>query len=235
MESGRANAIGPGFLSGLESALVEVRAADVRGVVLTGYDRFFSAGLDLVELWSLDRSRMTAFLHQFDQVFLGVFDLPKPVVAAVNGHAVAGGCILACTCDARVMADGAGKIGMPEIELGLPFPTVALEVVRSVFPANLLLALLAGGANYPPGRAKELGIVDAVVPPEALIQEATDRCQAYARKAPAAYAAIKQALHAEVQTRIRSRWQEGNERFLDCWFSDEGRARIGAARERLQG
>ena len=104
LASAKANAMGPATLAALDAALAEAEAGPARGVVLTGYDRFFSAGLDLVALYDLDRPALDAFMREFDRVMLRAFTFPRPLVAAVSGHAVAGGCVLALAADAQVLA-----------------------------------------------------------------------------------------------------------------------------------
>ena len=92
---GKANALNPHSLAAIESALDDVEGRGARGVVLTGYERFFSGGLDLVQLYGLERDAMDGFMAWFDSVMLRVFAFPRPVVAAVADHAIAGGAILA--------------------------------------------------------------------------------------------------------------------------------------------
>ena len=96
---GKANALNPRSLAAIERALDEAAGGGARGLVLTGYERFFSAGLDLVTLYGFERAAMDQFMARFDAVMLRVFAFPRPVVAAVGGHAVAGGGILALACD----------------------------------------------------------------------------------------------------------------------------------------
>jgi len=132
LQTGRANAINPAFLEAANAALEKATGAGA--VVLTGYDRYFCAGLDLVTLSDFSRGQMLAFMGQFDRLVLRLFTWPRPVVAAINGHAIAGGCALALACDVRIMARGEFRMGLNEIELGLPLPISALEVARASIP-----------------------------------------------------------------------------------------------------
>jgi enoyl-CoA hydratase len=129
MNAGKANAIGPAFLQQLGAQLDAL--GDARALVITGYQAFFSAGLDLPALLALDQDQMSAFIASFGASMLRVFELPLPVVAAVNGHAVAGGCVLAVQCDHRMMADTNGRIGLKEVALGIGLPPVVVETLRS--------------------------------------------------------------------------------------------------------
>src|SRR2546422_6749358 len=121
LENGKANAIGPSFLDRLESLLGQL--GDARAAVITGQGSAFSAGLDLPTLVDLDRVRMRAFVLRFETAMMRVFELPIPLVAAVNGHAVAGGCVLALQADVRIGADREARIGLNETQLGVGLPS----------------------------------------------------------------------------------------------------------------
>src|SRR5437016_8277180 len=125
-----ANALNRDFFVELCAVLPSLAAADVRAVVVTGTGRFFSAGLDLPEILSYRGAEASAFMARFDDGFTGLFALEKPVVAAVNGHAIAGGAVLAATADFRLAAEGEGRIGVTEIQVGVPFPAAAPEPIR---------------------------------------------------------------------------------------------------------
>jgi enoyl-CoA hydratase len=101
-----------------------------------------------------------------------LFTFPKPLVAAINGHAVAGGCIIACAADHRIMARSAARIGVPELQVRLPFPTAALEIVRFVVPRQHVHAVVYGGATYTPDDALAIGLVDELVEAAGLVDEA---------------------------------------------------------------
>src|SRR4051812_49886021 len=103
LELGRGNAINQGFIDALLGRLDEVERSGARSVVITGQGRTFSGGLDLPSIFDLDRAGMARFVDAFDGLFTRVFSFPRPVVAAVNGHAIAGGCVLAMACDRRVV------------------------------------------------------------------------------------------------------------------------------------
>ena len=155
LTSGKANALNPRSLAAVESALDDAAGGGARGVILTGYERFFSAGLDLVTLYGLERDAMDGFMAWFDAAMLRAFAFPRPVVAAIGGHAVAGGAVLALACDARVMGATAGRIGLNEIRLGVPFPASALEIVRHAVPARSAESVLYEGELFDPRAALE--------------------------------------------------------------------------------
>ncbi len=143
LENGKANAIGPSFLDRLESLLGQL--GEARAAVITGQGSTFSAGLDLPALVDLDRVRMRAFVLRFETAMMRVFELPIPLVAAVNGHAVAGGCVLALQADVRIGADREARIGLNETQLGIGLPSLVVETLRWQVPGPSLAAVPPAG------------------------------------------------------------------------------------------
>jgi enoyl-CoA hydratase len=231
---GKANALNSRSLAALEQALDEAAGGEARGLVLTGYDRFFSAGLDLVSLYGLQPDAMDAFMQQFDAVMLRVFAFPGPVVAAVGGHAVAGGAVLALACDARVMGAAAGRFGLNEIRLGVPFPASALEIIRYAIPAGSVEQALYEGELLEPREALARGLLTTVVDGD--VVEAAHRMCARLAAAPArAFETIKAALKGPAVERAQATLEPLRWAFVEAWYAPEGRRRIGEARARLGG
>src|SRR2546426_5830818 len=168
MDHGKANALDVEFCEALTTQLTTLRSAPTRAVVLIGTGQIFSAGVDLLRLLDEDATYLQAFLPALITMFETVFFHPQPIVAAVNGHAIAGGCVLACAADHRVMSIHPGRIGVPELLVGVPFPTIALEILRSVVAPPQLHTLIYGGATYTPEEASHLGLVDDIVEPQEL-------------------------------------------------------------------
>ena len=141
LNSGPVNALDLELLSAVPGSLAAV--AESRAVVLTGSGRSFSAGVDLKRIVDGGPPYVGKFLPALSVALLALFEHPKPVVAAVNGHALAGGCVLAAACDIRLMSGG--TIGLAELAAGVPFPTVPLEIMRhAVGPALDAMVLGAG-------------------------------------------------------------------------------------------
>jgi enoyl-CoA hydratase len=122
MAHGKANALDIEFCDALAARFDDLHKADAKAVVLTGKAKIFSAGVDLKRLSAGGADYIRRFLPALHRLYEAVFFHPKPVVAAVNGHAIAGGCVLACCADRRLMARDAGRIGVTEILVGVPFP-----------------------------------------------------------------------------------------------------------------
>jgi enoyl-CoA hydratase len=229
---GKANALNPRSLAVIGEALDEAREGEAHGVILTGYDRFFSAGLDLVSLYDLGHLQMDAFIRDFDRTMLRVFTFPRPVVAAINGHAIAGGCILALACDARVAPDRGVQVGLNEIRLGVPFPASALEIARHALPAASLAEILYGGRLYPPAEALAHGLADRLTPGDVL-EEARALCHGLVEAPRGAVATIKASLRAPAVRLARDALDRLRQTFVDAWFSPDARRLIGQARARL--
>src|SRR5215471_8481474 len=167
---------------------------DVRALILTGTGSIFSAGVDLFRLTQEGADYLQRFLPLLSRLLRTLFAFPRPVVAAANGHAIAGGCIIVLASDVRLMAEGAGRIGVPELLVGVPFPAAALEVVRFAVPRDKVQSLIYTGRTLPPQDALTAGLVDEVVAPGALPARAQEVAQQLARIPPQVYRLTKQSL-----------------------------------------
>ena len=129
---GKVNAIDVELLEELEEELTAAERSPARALVLTGRGTSFSAGVDLFRVVEEGRFYLELFLPVLSRALGRLFTFPRPVVAAANGHAIAGGAILAFACDHRIVADGPARIGVPELQVGVPFPCLPLEIVLGV-------------------------------------------------------------------------------------------------------
>jgi enoyl-CoA hydratase len=228
IDTGRANAMTAAFLAELEQVMRELAADPPRGLVITGSGRSFRAGLALPDLLDLDRQSLRSFMQGFARAMAAVLTLPTPTVAAVNGHAVAGGCVLALMCDHRMMADGPGRIGLNEVALGIGLPTSVVAPLRARVPARSLAPIALAADLFAPAEALALGLVDDVVPPDDLEIVAVERAEVLAGP-PAASAQVKAALLRPVLAELQQHSDAELERWLDTWFSPDGRAGVRAA------
>ncbi|VVJ21164.1 Enoyl-CoA hydratase [Amycolatopsis camponoti] len=145
-------------------------ASQARAVVLTGTGRIFSAGVDLKRIHDGGAAYVSEFLPLLSDALLAVFGFPRPVVAALNGHAIAGGAVLAAACDHRVL--GSGTIGVTELLVGVPFPLAALEILRCAYGTAPLPSLTYSGSTYGGEDALARGLVDELAPPENVLDRA---------------------------------------------------------------
>ncbi|HLJ74238.1 MAG TPA: enoyl-CoA hydratase/isomerase family protein, partial [Thermoanaerobaculia bacterium] len=146
-------------------------SSDVRAVILTGTGTTFSAGVDLRRLVDAGKTYVQDFVEALDAMIRAMFVFPKPAVAAINGHAIAGGAIMAFACDYRLMTGG--RIGVPEALVGVPFPPLALEVVRFGVPKQHLQSVVLLARTYELADAKNIGLVDEAIGADKLMERAT--------------------------------------------------------------
>jgi enoyl-CoA hydratase len=209
IEHGRVGALDVELLD----ALTEAVTSSDRALVITGSGSSFSAGVDLRQI--LDGGR----------TFRAVFDHPRPTVAAVNGHAIAGGCVLALACDLRLMSGG--RIGLTELAVGVPFPTSALEIVRHALGSRAGQVLL-GAQIADRERALALGMVDELTEPGELLPRALALATELGARSPESYRLAKVQLHRPANAAIEAT-VGGDAAVLAGWTSDDTRRRIEAA------
>lgn len=232
MQAGKANAMSPTTVRALTAACDQL--GDARALVITGDGRSFSAGLALPELIDLDRATMRAFMAEFKAAMLRVFTLPIPVVAAIDGHAIAGGCVLASQCDVRLAADRPLKIGTNEVQLGIGLPAVVIETLRLILPPSSLLPVALAGGLFEPREALALSLVDEVVEPERLLVRACERARELAAIPTAAYAQVKLAWRQPAIEAIERSDDALAEQWLDTWYGAEAQTRLRAIIDRLR-
>ena len=228
MDHGKVNALDVELLIAVREAFAElpVEAA----VVLTGNERAFSAGLDLRRLLDSPLDYSDQLLDELTATCLTVFDHPRPVVAAVNGAAIAGGAMLAFAADVRFLSTG--PIGLPELRVGVPIPSTLMELARHVLGSHLTGHVLQGVA-VDAQSALSMGMVDEVVEPELLLDRAVAHAQLLAEVPAVTYALTKQALHAEARDLMEAGSPEGDDEVADAWTAPEVRAQIQAQVERM--
>jgi enoyl-CoA hydratase len=231
MQAPKANSMNPAFLDALERALDELLEGDPRPAVITGQGKVFCAGLALPELIELPRDAMDDFIDRFESVMLRLLEHPMPLVAAVNGAAAAGGCVLALMCDARVMS--AGKIGLNEAQLAIGLPTVVVEGLRLRVPAASISEIAFGGALYDPEPALRLGLVDEVCAPELLETRAIARATTLGTGGAIALLQMKPAIVRPAVEAIRRNRDGDRALWVSSWFSDEGQRRVRATVDKL--
>jgi len=146
------------------------------------------------------------FLPALDEALETLFFCRKPVVAAINGHAIAGGCLLACCADRRLMAAGKGRIGVPELRVGVPLPTVVMEIMRARTAPSFYEEVVLGGATYAGPEALHRGLVDGIVAEEDLLAEAVAASESLAAIRPKLFALSKQ----QARQPLRAAIERGN-------------------------
>ena len=233
LDHGPVGALDTELLDELRAELADLAAAGV-AVVLTGTGRAFSAGVDLPRLLRDGAAYVERFIPTLTGAFDDLFRYPRPLVVAANGHAIAGGCVIVCTGDYRLMADGGGRIGVPELLVGVPFPAIALEAVRFATADRGVQEMVYAGATWLPADAAARGLVDEVVPGGELVERAVDRAEQLAAIPPETFWHTKWALRGPVVERVRHDAAR-DVRMLGLWLSPATYAAISAYVDRTIG
>jgi enoyl-CoA hydratase len=219
---GKVNAMSMEFCEALTARFAEISSA--RAVVMTATGRTFSAGVDLVRLLEGGAPYVRKFLPVLSNMFATIFSHPAPVVAAINGHAIAGGCVLACAADKRLMARNGGRIGVTELLVGVPFPPAAMEIMRCAAAPQFFADAIFSGATYTPAEAVARGFVHEVVEPQALLERAVAAAKALAALPPKAFALSKRQTRAPALERMQS--PELDAAIAQIWTAPETLGRV---------
>jgi enoyl-CoA hydratase/carnithine racemase len=216
------NALGSGMMDFIRRELERARGAPV---LLTGTGDVFSAGLNLKELAALDAREVETFLRRLEAVYAALFAYPAPTAAAVNGHAIAGGCVLAMACDSRVCArDAKIRIGLNEVALGLPFPPGIVRMTRMLLPPQHVAEALLGARLYSPEEAVRLGFVDELADDPLAV--ARERLAALSRHPAEGYAGVKRGLRGTTFQQPDD--EQAFQQILPAWTSPALKERIAA-------
>ena len=229
------NALNLQLVEELGETLREVRAnSDVHSLVLaSSNEKFFSIGFDIPQLFALTREDFGSFYHSFNRMCLDLYTLPKPTVAAITGHAIAGGCILALCCDYRLIAAGRKLMGLNEIKLGVPVPYLADRVLWQIVGVRYAREITDVGEFYRPEELLRMGAVDQVLSSEQVLQKSIEKARLLGSLPREPLAAIKQNRVEAVAAQVLARIEEKEQLFIDCWYSDKARKRLQEAMKKF--
>jgi enoyl-CoA hydratase/carnithine racemase len=206
----------------------------VRGLVLaSANEKFFSIGFDIPQLYELGREEFRHFFRRFNQTCLEMYTLPKPTVAALTGHAIAGGCILALSCDYRIIGKGRKLMGLNEVKLGVPVPHFADSSLRSLIGVRQARAVMESGEFFEAEAAAKMGMVDQVMPVGEVVEEAIEKARQLGLLPAAAYGMIKRNRVAKVKAEVLAEWEEQEQFFVECWYSEEARVLLQEAMKKF--
>ena len=206
----------------------------IEGLVLTSSnEKFFCIGYDVKELYNLSKKDFTAFYTAFNRFCLDLYTAPKPIIAAVTGHAIAGGCALTLCCDYRFIAEGKKLMGFNVVKLGIPVPYLVNCILLNMVGAQTTRDIVDSGEFYLPEQLLSMGMVDCVVPLDEVISKAIEKAQLLGALPHKAYAVIKGNRVEPVEKQILQHLKEKEQFFIECWFSDEARKLIKEAMEKF--
>jgi enoyl-CoA hydratase/carnithine racemase len=199
---------------------------EVKSIIFTGAGKFFSFGFDVPEFLRYPKKDFIRFIEMFTNLYTYLFQFPKPIVAALNGHTIAGGCMLATACDFRIMASGKGKISLNEITFGAPVFAGSAEMLRFCVGSRNAQSILYSGAMYSAEEAFGLGLVDQVSSEDALLDDAVKVAQELAEKDSSAFTIIKKLLRKAVAEEMVKHEKDYILEFADIWYSETTREKL---------
>jgi enoyl-CoA hydratase len=207
--------------------VAELRSSDPGAVVITGRPGFFSAGVDLKVAPSLDAAEQAAMVEGINRLFADWYSFPRPLVCAVNGHAIAGGMILALCGDWRVGCE-VGKLGLTELRAGIAYPACAIAVVKAELGAAAARRLVLRAELISPSEALAIGALDELVSPDSVLDRALEVAAEMAQLPRSAYPVVKQQLRRETLDQLAAVLDGRSDPVASGWVSDETRAASGA-------
>lgn len=224
---GKVNAINEAVVDEMDACFRGL-AADpaVKAVILTGRGKFFTFGFDIPEFLNYSKGDFIRYLTKFTGLYTALFVFPKPLVAALNGHTIAGGCMISLACDWRVMVSGKSRIALNEIDFGASLFAGSVEMMRfRAGSANAETAILSG-RMYAPEEALELGIVSEVVSDADLEKCARTKALEMASKDPAAFRSIKLLSRKDTAEVMKRKERDSILEFIDIWYSESTWSRL---------
>ena len=227
LHRGKVNAFNAAVVDELQAALDELAGDPSAGaLVITGHGKFFSFGLDVPELYSLSPEDFADFLGAFTRLYTSIFVYPKPVIAAINGHAIAGGCMVAIACDRRLMARGKARIGLNEITFGSTVFAGSVEMLRACTGQRGAEEVLITGSMFDPPAALAIGLVDAVHPVDELMGAALAEARVMAGRDPDAFRNMRKLLRGHIADNMRRQEAGSIREFVEIWYSESTREQL---------
>lgn len=227
------NALSPELIAALLAALRAAPGEGARGIVLSGAPGMFSAGLDVPRFLELDRDGIARAWGDFFGVMKELAFSPAPTAAALTGHAPAGGCVLSLFCGERVLAAGAFKIGLNEVQVGLPMPPIIHAACAHVVGWRAAERLCSTAALISADDALAVGLVDELVPPDQVVQRACARLEPLLGLPPEALRRTRAVAKRDLALAFEDLRAGSFETFVDEWFAEETQTAMRALVERL--
>jgi enoyl-CoA hydratase/carnithine racemase len=228
------NALDSALVHALREAIAHARRDGARGIVLSGREGLFSAGLDVPALLPMQRDELRVFWNDFFGLCADLACSSVPIVAAITGHAPAGGAVLSILCDYRVMADGAYKIGLNETQVGLAVPAAIQAALRRLVGAYRAERLMVSGTMLEPAEAKAVGFVDELVAHDLVVPRAIAWLGELLALPSVAMNETRRIARADLVAIFEQRDGFRVEDILEIWFAPEAQAVLGALVARLK-
>jgi enoyl-CoA hydratase/carnithine racemase len=224
LNRGTANPINQEMVTELRATVAEAEKDDkIKGLILTGKSPFFTAGLDVIELYGYDKEEIKNFWYDFAGLTSDLVKFSKPLISSITGHSPAGGCVLAICCDYRVMAEGNYRIGLNEIPVGITIPTNIYDLYSFWIGDKLAYQYLLEGKLILAEKALEVGLVDEVVPVEKVLERAEKKMKNYLSFPANAWKESKANFRKGLISKLSQDVEASFEPTMRQWWSPEGR------------
>lgn len=224
LNRGRSNALNGEMITELKDMLHNIENdANIGGVIITGRENFFSAGLDLIELYRYNEEEIKSFWHLFLSFIAQITAFKKPMVAAINGHSPAGGCVIALACDARVMAEGKFIIGLNEVPVGIIVPNSIFHLYAFWLGKAHASRSLLEGKLFTGEEAFHIGLVDELVNPNTIMTAAERRIRKYMALEPNTWQQSKLNIRKELIEATAANQDETLKTVLAQWWAPSTR------------
>jgi enoyl-CoA hydratase/carnithine racemase len=234
LDRGKANAINTEMVEELRKTIARLYDDDsISGMIITGKEGFFSAGLDLIEIYDYNEHQIREFWNSFMQLISELASFKKPAIAAINGHCPAGGCVLSLCCDYRIMADGKYIIGLNELPVSIIAPAGIFYLYGFWLGNANAYRFLLEGKLMNPAEALSFGLIDKITSAELILAEAESQLQSYLKINQAAWQQSKVNLRKDLIEKLNTGQAEMIEVMLKQWWSPETRATLQTIIDRL--
>jgi len=221
LSRGKVNAINEFVIDELTACFKELADdAQTKAVIISGQGKFFTYGFDIPEFLNYKKEDFLRYLTKFTDFYGDVFLFPKPVIAALNGHTMAGGCMIAIACDYRIMVSGKAKISLNEINFGSSLFAGSVEIIKLWLGQKNAETAVYTGAIYTAEEAFHLGLIHQVSTDAELEANARAVAEQYAAKDGVAFRSIKHLLRKPLADEIKEREKRSLLEFVDIWYSE---------------
>ena len=227
------NALSPDLILALKKSIQAAPAEGARALILSGAPGRFSGGLDIPVLLGRDRAAMAELWQDFYGLLGAIAGSTVPIVAAITGHAPAGGTVLALFCDWRVMAEGDYKIGLNEVQVGLPLPPIILAGLRRLVGPRVAERLAVGGELLSSQEAARVGLVDELTPPDKVADRALEWCQRLLALPKEAMTSTRRGARADLVALFETGLEPELQRVTESWWHPSTQATLQALAARL--
>ncbi len=233
LDNGIPNALSSSLIDRFDNLLDE--AAEQRlPLVIAGNTKFFSMGLNLPEVIEFSRDKFTDYIKKFDMLVHKLYTLPVPVVCALEGHAVAGGAILALACDMRIGSDESKKFGCNEAQLGVPVPYLPSMIFRNIAGHQAADKLMYQGTLLSFQDALKYGLIDRLVPAADIVSSAIESAKLMVQGSVEAFSIMKAMKTEPVSEKFQKHNDSYTERFIQCWYDPSSQNLIHLAARHFQ-